>query len=123
MHRDQPHLSVERDFDRARIVLSGDLDLEASEEIEDLTDVIFSELTAVVEVDVEHVTFFGSRALNALLRLRTEVARHSGAEMRITRCTETTRRIFELTGVIELIALGPALAEPAMTLLDMPHVA
>lgn len=106
-------ITVHRDFDHARIVLVGDLDILESDTLDDLAITLFSELTATVEVDMRDVTFCGSRALAALLRLRTEVARHSGAEMRISHFNEQVRRIFELTGVLDILALGPALAEPA----------
>jgi anti-anti-sigma factor len=108
-------ITVHRDFDHARIVLVGDLDIVESEALDDLAITLFSELTATVEVDMQGVTFFGSRALAALLHLRTEVARHSGAEMRISHFNGQVRRIFELTGVLEMLAMGPALAEPMIS--------
>jgi anti-anti-sigma factor len=116
-------VTVHRDFDHARIVLSGDLDIAESDALDELATSLFSELTATVEVDMESVTFLGSRALAALLHVRTEVARHSGAEMRISRFNEQVRRIFELTGVLEMLALGPALAEPALAETRMSEVA
>ena len=105
---------VHRNFDHARIVLSGDLDILESDTLDELAISLFSELTATVEIDMTGVTFFGSRALAALLHLRNEVARHSGAEMRISSFNEQVRRIFELTGVLDMLALGPALAEPSL---------
>jgi anti-anti-sigma factor len=114
---------VHRDFDHARIVLVGDLDILESDILNELAVSLFSELTATVDVDMEGVTFFGSKALSALLHLRNEVARHSGAEMRISHFNEQVRRIFELTGVLDMLALGPALAEPSMAGTCMTDVA
>jgi anti-anti-sigma factor len=108
-------LTVHRHFDHALIQLTGDFDVDQSEALDELAVSLFSELIVTVEVDMGGVTFFGSRALAALLHLRNEVARHSGAEMRITRFNEQTRRLFELTGVMD--ALSPGAAMP------MPHVA
>jgi anti-anti-sigma factor len=109
-----PQLVLDRRFDRALIAMTGEFDLEQSEAIEQLTTTLFSELTATVDLDMSAVTFLGSRALAAVLALRNEVARHSGAELRITGCSEPVRRLFELTGVLDLLHLGPALAEPAL---------
>ena len=116
-------ITVHRDFDHARIVLVGDLDILESDILDELAVSMFSELTATVEVDMEAVTFLGSKALSALLHLRTEVARHSGAEMHISRFNEQVRRIFELTGVLDMLALGPALAEPSMAAAPLTNVA
>jgi anti-anti-sigma factor len=109
-----PQLQVQRRFDHAVIAMTGEFDLDESDAIEQLAIGLFSELTATVDLDMSAVTFLGSRALAALLLLRTEVARHSGAELRITGCSEPVRRIFELTGVLDLLTFGPALAEPAL---------
>jgi anti-anti-sigma factor len=114
---------VHRSFDHALIVLTGDLDILESEMLDELAVSLFSQLTATVDIDMTGVTFLGSRALAAVLNLRTEVARHSGAEMRISKFNEQVRRIFELTGVLDMLALGPALAEPALAPATMSEVA
>jgi anti-anti-sigma factor len=101
-------LTVHRHLDHALIQLSGDFDIDQSEALDDLAISLFAELTTCVEVDMADVTFFGSRALAALLHLNNEVARHSGAEMRITRFNQQVRRLFELTGVMEALSLGSA---------------
>jgi anti-anti-sigma factor len=102
------HITVHRHLDHAHVVLVGDFDIAESEALVDLSTGLFSQLTATVEVDMFDVTFFGSRALAALLQLSNEVARHSGAEMRITRSNELVRRILELTGVLDRLALDDA---------------
>jgi anti-sigma B factor antagonist len=114
-----PQLVVHRTFDRAVIVMSGEFDLDESRAIEELALDLFAELTATVDLDMADVTFLGSRALAAVLFLRTEVARHSGAEIRIIGCSEPVLRLFELTGVLELLHLGPALAEPSLAVKDV----
>lgn len=104
-------LTVHRHLDHALIYMAGDFDVDESEALNELATSLFAELTATVEVDMSDVTFFGSRALAALLHLRNEVARHSGADLRITHFNELVRTVFELTGVLTTLAVGPA-AEP-----------
>jgi anti-anti-sigma factor len=108
---DRP-ITVQRRFDHATIVLAGDFDVVESEELVEVALNLFSELTATVEVDMADVTFFGSRALRALLHLRDEVARHSGAEIRVTRHNESVRRILELAGVLDTLILESAAGSP-----------
>ena len=109
-------LTIHRHLDHALIRMAGDFDVDESEALDELANALFSEFTATVEVDMTEVTFFGSRALSALLHLGNEVARHSGAEMHVTGFNDQVRRLFELTGVMEAFTMGTA---P----LPMPHVA
>ncbi|MCU1360577.1 MAG: hypothetical protein JWN99_1866, partial [Ilumatobacteraceae bacterium] len=106
----EPCFSVHRHLDHALIRLNGDFDVDQSEALELLADTLFSEFTATVEVDMVDVTFFGSRALAALLHLNNEVARHSGAEMRISGVSEPVHRLFEMTGVMDLLLFSTASA-------------
>ena len=80
----------------------------SSNQLIELSTQLFTELTATVEVDMGEVTFFGSRAIVGLLHLRNEVDRHSGAELRISRCSNRVTRVLELSGVIDLFAFGPS---------------
>ena len=101
-------ITVHRQFDNARVVLSGDFDIIESNQLIELSTQLFTELTATVEVDMGEVTFFGSRAIVGLLHLRNEVDRHSGAELRISRCSHRVSRVLEVSGVIDLFAFGPS---------------
>ena len=74
----------------------------------ELSTQLFTELTATVEVDMSGVTFFGSRAIVGLLHLRNEVDRHSGAELRISRCSDRVTRVLQLSGVVDMFAFGPS---------------
>jgi anti-anti-sigma factor len=101
-------IRVYRQFDSARVVLSGDFDIIESNQLIELSTQLFTELTATVEVDMSAVTFFGSRAIAGLLHLRNEVDRHSGAELRISRCSERAMRVLELSGLLNMFAFGPS---------------
>ena len=104
----EDRIIVQRQFDTARITLAGDFDIIESNQLIELSTELFNELTATVELDMGAVTFFGSRAIAGLLHLRNEVDRHSGVELRICRCSERALRVLELSGVLDMFAMGPA---------------
>lgn len=108
-------IKVQRQFDHARVVLSGDFDLAESDELIELSTRLFTELTATVEVDMSAVTYFGSRAIAGLLHLRNEVDRHSGAEMRITQCSDRALRALQTAGQLEMFAFGPSRTVSALS--------
>jgi anti-anti-sigma factor len=101
-------ITVHRQFDSAHVVLSGDFDISEGNRLIELSTQLFTELTATVEVDMSQVTFFGSSAIAGLLQLRNEVDRHSGAELRISRCSDRVRRVLELSGLLDMFAFGPS---------------
>lgn len=99
------HITVHRHLDHAHVTLVGDLDIVESEALVELSTSLFSQLTALVELDMAGVTFFGSRALAAVRQLSNEVARHSGAQLRITRSNDQVRRVLQLAGVLDMLVL------------------
>lgn len=107
-------ITVQRQFDHARIVLNGDFDVPQNDELMELSLNLFTQLTATVEVDLHGVTFLGSRAITALLHLRNEVDRHSGAELRIVRCNPRVMQVLEYAGVVEWLAIGGSTLDQSM---------
>ena len=76
---------------------SGDLDLAAVEEFIEVGRAVMSRCAAI-ELDLGDVTFIDSSGLGALVRLRKE-AEAGNVPMHLTRVSESTSRLLELTGL------------------------
>jgi anti-sigma B factor antagonist len=95
---------VDRRGDTAVVVLAGEVDMSAEDE---LADVLFAEVrrpgTATVQVDLGGVEFLDSSAINVLVRVYNE-AREAGRNLHLLRAHETPLKVLEMTGLMPLLA-------------------
>jgi anti-sigma B factor antagonist len=86
------------------IAIRGEIDIDAVEEIDTTLAARIRETTGALVVDLSDATFLDSSGLAALNRARGLLGRED-RELVIVCVPGPVRRIFELTGTIELFAL------------------
>jgi anti-anti-sigma factor len=93
------------------LALVGEADLLGSPDIEAaLADAVASEAERIV-LDLRNLTFIDSSGLRALLRGHERCVARS-VELRITRGPESVQRLFELSGMNEILPFCDAVGTP-----------
>jgi anti-sigma B factor antagonist len=82
--------------------LSGELDLAASPGFEAVMFQLFADGPAVLILDLRGLTFVDSTGLGMVLLTRVEADKH-GCELRIIPGRTNVQRIFELTGLVDVL--------------------
>lgn len=91
---------------RAIVFVQGEIDMSAGPAIRDALSTAQQGSPDVI-VDVSDVTFMDSTGINALLRAYRQVP--PGGSLRVLGATSAVRRVFDITGVSELLLLEPKL--------------
>jgi anti-sigma B factor antagonist len=89
----------------ALVVLGGELDLAVSGRLRALVDEVVAEGPRLVVADVTEVGFMDSTVLREMLRAHREVD-GGGGRLIVAGAQPTVRRLFELTGTVDLFALA-----------------
>ena len=88
----------------ASVAVKGELDIDTLPEFEQVVRSVRSpDLTRLV-VDLREVTFLDSMSVELLLRLHTDLT-ETGAELLVVRGPRAVHRVFELTGLDQVVAL------------------
>lgn len=96
---------VESRGEIARIVLAGELDFSAQEELVSAIDQALNiEAAKEIQVDMTHATFIDSSAIRALLRLQ-ELARAKGKSLSLWNCNDQIRETFVIGGFDQLFVI------------------
>ncbi|MFC8506636.1 STAS domain-containing protein [Streptomyces sp. NPDC057411] len=105
--------SARRGPESVVVWLSGDLDLDHSDRVRSslLHGVALAPQGADIVVDLQNSSFCDSTGLNLLLAAR-ELALESGSRITLAAPSHQMVRLLELTGALDLFALGPAEARP-----------
>lgn len=109
MTEQDPYYGIDRkSSDRAvTVLLSGDLDINARDDLRDeLLDAVAGDGVRELLVDFDQVAFMDSEAMGALLE-GVYAARAAGVRLRVANLHGTVRRVFEVSGVREIIERGP----------------
>jgi anti-sigma B factor antagonist len=88
------------------VVLGGELDLAAAEDIGDELDGVFDEHAVPVVLDLHEVTFIDSSGMRVLLLARQRSVAE-GRALTVIGASLPARRVIELSGTAELFALDP----------------
>jgi anti-sigma B factor antagonist len=95
---------VSRQGDASLVVLSGEVDMSAEDQ---LAEVLLAELrrpgTAVLRIDLDAVTFLDSSAINVLVQV-FNAARELGRDLHLVRAHRTPLKVLEMTGLLPLLA-------------------
>jgi anti-anti-sigma factor len=103
-----PVLAADRDGRRARLVLSGELDMGARFQAEQALDQLLAAPTEQLVVDLGEVTFLDSSGMGLILEV-DDRARQEGFDLRLLPGSREVQRVFELAGVAEALPFaGPA---------------
>ncbi len=89
---------------RAVVFVQGEIDMSAGPAIRDALSTAQQGSPDVI-VDVSDVSFMDSTGINALLRAHRQVS--PGGSLRVVGATSAVRRVFDITGVSELLLLEP----------------
>lgn len=98
-------VTVERQDDRVRVMVVGDLDLATADLLVSRTLVLLAGVTAVC-IDLHDVEFIDSSGMRALLSLR-ELLIESGTALMIGRPSRAVQRMFAMTAVADLLPVEP----------------
>ena len=102
-----PVIAAERDGRRARLVLGGELDMNARFQAEQALDRLLAEPLDQLVVDLGEVTFVDSTGMGLILEIH-ERARMEQFTLRLLRGNPEVQRVFELAGVADLLPFAPA---------------
>jgi anti-anti-sigma factor len=97
-----PVLAADRDGRRARLVLSGELDMGARFQAEQALDKLLAEPVEHLVVDLGEVTFLDSSGMGLILEV-DERARREGINLRLLPAKPEVQRVFELAGVADVL--------------------
>jgi anti-anti-sigma factor len=93
---------VEQDQLIRRVVVEGEIDLAASEQLQAGLAEAGRDAEAVVIVDLNECLFIDSRGLSTLLNAARRLTRQRGA-LAVVCPNPTPRRVFEITGTVDTL--------------------
>jgi anti-sigma B factor antagonist len=104
VNRKHPYLTIEmtRAAGTQTIVLTGEADLAGAPKVEETLIDACADEPALIVVDLRNLTFIDSSGLQALITGH-ERCRARGQEMRIIPAPARLQRLFELTGVNDIL--------------------
>jgi anti-anti-sigma factor len=97
-----PVIAADRDDRRARLVLGGELDMDARFQAEQALDQLLAEPVEQLVVDLGEVTFVDSTGMGLVLEVHDR-ARSEGFKLRLLRGPDEVQRVFELAGVADVL--------------------
>jgi len=97
-----PVIAADRDDRRARLVLGGELDMEARFQAEQALDRLLAEPVEQIVVDIAEVTFVDSTGMGLVLEVHDR-SRSEGFKLRLLRGPDEVQRVFELAGVADVL--------------------
>ena len=97
-----PVIAADRDDRRARLVLGGELDMDARFQAEQALDELLAEPLEQLVVDLGEVTFVDSTGMGLVLEVNDR-ARSEGFRLRLLRGPAEVQRVFELAGVADVL--------------------
>jgi len=95
-------IAAEREAGRARLVLGGDLDMQARFLAEQALDKLLSEPVEQLVIDLGQVTFVDSTGMGLVLEVHDR-ARSEGFRLRLLRGPKEVQRVFELAGLADVL--------------------
>jgi anti-anti-sigma factor len=93
------------DGDEARVLARGEVDAAAQEDFR--TAILEASRSDVVVIDLAGVEFMDSAGISALVRGARD-AQAAGASIEIRNARAMVRRLIEITGIDQLVAVTPA---------------
>lgn len=90
---------TEVDGDAARVLLVGEIDHGAVGELEAALRRLLGSGVVRFVLDFEHLSFFDSACISALVRARGQAERHGGT-LSLANLDRSARRILDLTGLL-----------------------
>lgn len=97
-----PVSAADRDERRARLVLSGELDMGARFQAEQALDRLLAAPLDDLVVDLGDVTFLDSSGMGLILDV-DERARREGFKLRLLPARPEVQRVFELAGIADVL--------------------
>ena len=97
-----PVIAADRDDRRARLVLGGELDMDARFLAEQALDQLLAEPVEQLVVDLGEVTFVDSTGMGLVLEVHDR-SRSEGFKLRLLRGPDEVQRVFELAGVADVL--------------------
>lgn len=109
--RPVPWVSLHARGERVAVEVHGELDLDATEQLERALRAALAAAVGAVELDLGAVVFCDCAALNVLIELRGQALRH-GKKVVVRSAAPAVERLLELTGTAQLFADADADADP-----------
>ena len=98
---------------RYRLVLTGELDMAAAEQLEAAVTRLCTAGALEIELDLRQLTFIDSQGLRAIIAAQEACATHHAAFFLIRGDHPAQRRLFEVTGLLDALPWRELGDEPA----------
>jgi anti-anti-sigma factor len=96
------HVSTEREGDRGRVILIGELDLAGADALQQAIDELRDANVSRIVVDLERLEFMDSTGLRTLIQAHVR-SEEEGRELWLVPGGESVQRVFELTRTDEVL--------------------
>ena len=93
-------MDIETDDGRARVALSGELDISSAARVEEQLATVQAESPELLVLDLRELQFMDSTGLRLIVRA-DEAARAGGTRFVIVRGPEAVQRVFQIVGLDE----------------------
>lgn len=99
-------LTVQWTGSHAVVTMPDEIDVTNAEDVFDMLTAVLDKAPATVTADMTSTLFCDSAGLSALSRSNQLISEH-GAELRIALGDSPVRRIFQLTGLDQVVTIAP----------------
>lgn len=102
-----PDAAVHWSGSHATVTMPDEIDVTNAEDVYDLLAAVLAKSPTTVTADMTATSFCDSAGLSALSRGQQLVSEH-GAELRVALGDSPVRRIFQLTGLDQVVTIAPS---------------
>src|SRR6185369_6294082 len=98
--------------DRARVVLSRDIDVAVQAELRSVLSSVVATATGAIELDLQRVTFLDCSGVSEFVRAHVHAGRR-GCHLTVSGARGIVRLVLEVTGALKVLAADQPAATPA----------
>src|SRR5699024_2500777 len=101
-------IDTEQEHDRTVLFLSGELDIYTAPNLKEKLVPLVEQKDAMVEIDMDEVNYMDSTGIGVFIHA-LKTAKQSGSKMKLTNLQEKTMRLFEITGLDEVLDINSSI--------------
>ena len=101
-------IDTEQEHDRTVLFLSGELDIYTAPNLKEKLVPLVEQKDAMVEIDMDEVNYMDSTGIGVFIHA-LKTAKQSGSKMKLTNLQEKTLRLFEITGLDEVLDINSSI--------------
>lgn len=101
-------IDTEQEHDRTVLFLSGELDIYTAPDLKEKLVPLVEQENAMVEIDMDEVNYMDSTGIGVFIHA-LKTAKQSGSKLKLTNLQEKTLRLFEITGLDEVLDINSSI--------------